>query len=112
VLSDLSHVLTQPEEAGSKSRVAEVLGQYLLLYRSKGFVSLSMHWIFYFLVLAWALVCVIGFKATANEIGLNIAVSIIFLAPVVLWNYLTRKVDKWLGNRHSTTPTSVVVVSM
>ena len=58
-------------------RSPEVLAQYLAGYRSKGLVSVFMNWIFYSLR---ADLCVIGFKATRHELGLNLVVCIIFLA--------------------------------
>ena len=101
VLEKLSHLLTEPEVLTQNSHLVEVLGKYLLLYRSTGIVSALMHWIFYFLVLVWGLFVYIGSTTPGPGtgaklgIGTNIAVALILLIPVVIWNYLTRKVDGW-----------------
>jgi len=111
VLEKLSHLLTEPEPATRNSRLMEVLGKYLLLYHSTGFVSVIMHWIFYFLVLVWVLFVYIGFTNTPG-MGTNIAVALVFLTPVVVWNYLTRKVDGWLRSRHSATSSRATVAEV
>jgi hypothetical protein len=117
VLEKLSHLLTEPEVLTQNSYLVEVLGKYLLLYRSTGIVSALMHWIFYFLVLVWGLFVYIGSTTPGPGtgaklgIGTNIAVALILLIPVVIWNYLTRKVDGWQRSRRAASSPATIAVS-
>jgi hypothetical protein len=109
VLDRLSHLLTEPEASTHNSRAVEVIGKYLLLYRSAGIVSVVMHWIFYFLVLVWGLFVSIGLSTPPHNFGVDITVSGVLLIPVVAWNYITRKVDSWMRSRSAATPATVTV---
>ena len=102
VLENLSQSLSVSGESTGHSRSVTVIGKYLLLYRAFGIVSNLLHWIFYLLVMLWLLISVAGF--TVNDWRTNLGVCAVLLIPVVVWNYLTRKVDDWLRRRQIAAP--------
>jgi hypothetical protein len=102
VLESLSHLVTEPSPLSSHSGSVAMAGKYLLLYRPVGFVSTLLHWAFYLLVLVWMLFVGVGFRI--DTWGTALMVSAVLLVPVLIWNYLTRKIDEWLRRRHSVTP--------
>lgn len=102
VLEKLSHLLTEPEAAHTNSRAMEVAGKYLLLYRAPGILSALMHGVFYLMTLFWTLTVIIGFTEANEAIGMKITIALVLLFPVALWNYVTRKLDRWLSSRHVT----------
>lgn len=112
VLEKLSHLLTEPEPSRANSRPIQIIGKCLLLYRAPGIISAVMHGVFFLLVFFWGLTVCVGFKGTNDTLTSDIAVSLILLLPVVLWNYLTRKLDNWFRSRHSAAnPIPVAVLS-
>ena len=104
VLEQLSHLLTEPQISRHGGRSMEIVGRYLLLYHSTGILSGIMHWTFYFLAFLWCVFVPFVFKASPDEIAIDIVASLIVLLPVVGWNYLTRRIDNWLRNRHPVAP--------
>ena len=99
-LENLAHQLTDPEAAATHSPFWTAAGKYLLLYHSTGILSGVMHWIFYLLAFLWALFVPFVFTAVPDEKAIDLLASLVTLLPVVGWNYLARKVDGRLSNRH------------
>ncbi len=101
VLENLSHLLAEPEASISHSPFVAAVGKYLLLYRAPGFISVFMHAVFYLLVPCWMLIVYAAFQGNSDDKGITFFVCALFLTPVILWNYLTRKVDAWVRARRA-----------
>ncbi len=96
-LESLSNSLVETGPSTGHSPVMAMLGKYLLLYHAIGFLSMLMHWIFYLLVLCWLVISTVGFDR--KDISTSLGAIVVLFVPVVVWNYITRKVDDWLRRR-------------
>jgi hypothetical protein len=99
VLDELSRSLIEPPGSPGhpRSHMAVTIEKWLLLYRPRGFASWVLHSLFFMLVPVWCLFFYVGLvddlRAHATDTGVGLVVLLLFLVPIVLCNYLARKVD-------------------
>ncbi|MBZ5680865.1 MAG: hypothetical protein LAO24_12245 [Acidobacteriia bacterium] len=105
VLEKLSQSLTEPLGSAGHVRSTAIvrLENWLLLYRPLGFWSAVLHSLFFMMIPVWFLFFYFGFvndlRTHAPDTGISVLVLVIFLIPVVLCNYVARKVDAWSRRR-------------
>jgi hypothetical protein len=99
VLDKLSQTLTAPLGSAGYMRSAPVirLEEWLLLYRPTGFWSGLLHLLFYLMIPIWFLFLDVELDVKTREpdIAMRVTVLAIVLIPILVCNYLARRVDAW-----------------
>jgi len=108
VLEKLSVSLTEPPGSGKHARSTAIvmLENWLLLYRPVGFFSWLLHLLFYLLVPLWFLITYVVATDTSTQGGYlskgdRVAIAIVLAMPLLLCNYLARKMDGWVRRRRA-----------
>jgi hypothetical protein len=114
VLEKLSQSLTNPQASAQRARSGTIitLENWLLLYRPCGFWSWLLHALFFMMVPLWFLVFYVGFindlRAHTHDAGVGVVVLLIFAIPIVLCNFIARKVDARARQRQDSVQAAVL----